>query len=129
MTGWRVKGVNSRLSVSTVTEESRNRAITTNLAEFVELAGGAVGEYAYTRDRPVRPITIHATHDKAHTLGGYFRYTADGTLNSETRCGRNPHLQERTVGQFGRAWPGHPSRSFELSRVISAGHAVIRLYS
>jgi hypothetical protein len=85
MIGWRTKGVKSRLSVSTVTEESRNRAITTNLAEFVELAGGAVGDYAYTRDRPVRPITIHATHDKAHTLGGYFRYTADGTLISETR--------------------------------------------
>ena len=85
MDGWRTKGVKSRLTVSTVTEESRNRAITTNLAEFVELAGGAVGEYAYTRDRPVRPITIHATHDKADTLGGYFRYTADGTLISETR--------------------------------------------
>jgi hypothetical protein len=85
MDGWRTKGVKSRLTVSTVTEESRNRAITTNLAEFVELAGGAVGEYAYTRDRPVRPVTIHATHDKAHTLGGYFRYTADGTLISETR--------------------------------------------
>ena len=85
MTGWRTKGVKSRLSVSTVTEESRNRAITTNLAEFIELAGGAVGDYAYTRDRPTRPVTIHATHDKAHTLGGYFRYTADGTLISETR--------------------------------------------
>jgi hypothetical protein len=85
MTGWRTKGVKSRLSVSTVSEQSRNRAITTNLAEFTELAGGAVGDYAYTRDRPVRPITIHATHDKAHTLGGYFRYTADGTLISETR--------------------------------------------
>jgi hypothetical protein len=85
MTGWRIKGVMSRLNVSTVTEESRNRAINTNLAEFKELAGGAVGEYAYTRDRPVRPIVIHATHDKAHTLNGYLRYTADGTLISETR--------------------------------------------
>jgi hypothetical protein len=83
--GWRTKGVRSRLGVSTVTEESRNRAITTNLAEFIELAGGAVGPYAYTRDRPVRPVTIHATHDKAHTLGGYLRYTADGSLISETR--------------------------------------------
>ena len=85
MDGWRTKGVKSRLNVSTVTEESRNRVITTNLTEFVELAGGAVGPYAYTRDRPVRPITIHATHDKAHTLGGYFRYTAEGLLISETR--------------------------------------------
>lgn len=85
MDGWRTKGVKSRLNVSTVTEDSRNRAIATNLPEFIELAGGAVGQYAYTRDRPVRPITIHATHDKAHTLGGYFRYTADGQLISETR--------------------------------------------
>jgi hypothetical protein len=73
------------LSVSTVTEESRNRVITTNLTEFIELAGGAVGEYSYTRDLPARPVSIHATHDKAHTLGGYLRYTANGTLISETR--------------------------------------------
>ena len=85
MDGWRARGVKSRLLVSTVSEESRRRGITTNLAEFIELAGGAVGDYAYTRDRPVRPVTIHATHDKAHTLGGYLRYTADGTLISETR--------------------------------------------
>ncbi len=85
MRGWRTKGVTSRLNVSVVTEASRNRAIETNLAEFAELAGGSVGEYAYTRDRPTRPVTVHSTHDKAHTLGGYLRYTADGTLISETR--------------------------------------------
>jgi hypothetical protein len=84
-TGWRTKGVKTRLSVNTVTEEGRNRAIQTNLAEFKELAGGAVGEYAYTRDRPVRPAVIHATHDKAHALSGYLRFTADGNLISETR--------------------------------------------
>src|SRR5262245_30686336 len=39
----------------------------------------------HTRDRPIRPITIHATHDKAHTLGGYLRHPADGQLTSETR--------------------------------------------
>ena len=85
MTGWKVKGVKSRLAVAVRTEETRNRAIDTNLAEFNALAGGSVGDYAYTRDRPVRPVVIHATHDKAHTLAGYFRYTADGTLISETR--------------------------------------------
>ena len=85
MAGWKVKGVKSRLTVSTVTAESINRVIRTNLPEFIELAGGAVGPYAYTRDRPVRPITIHATHDKAHTINGYLRYTADGNLISETR--------------------------------------------
>jgi hypothetical protein len=77
-------GCEGRLNVSVVTEASRNRAIETNLAEFTELAGGAVGEYACTRDRPTRPVTVHATHDKAHTLGGYLPYTADGTLISET---------------------------------------------
>lgn len=85
MRGWKTKGVKSRLVVSTRSEESLNRSIETNLPEFIELAGGGVGSYAYTRDRPVRPITIHATRDKAHTLGGYFRYTADGVLISETR--------------------------------------------
>jgi len=85
MDGWRTKGVKSRLMVSTRSDESLNRQIETNLAEFIDLAGGSVGEYAYTRDRPVRPVVIHATHDKAHTLGGYLRYTADGTLISETR--------------------------------------------
>jgi len=85
MTGWRTKGVKSRLTVSTVTATDASTPLTTNLPEFVELAGGAVGAYAYTRDLPTRPIVIHATHDKAHTLGGYFRYTADGNLISETR--------------------------------------------
>ena len=100
MSGWRAKGVASRLVVSTVTEQSRNRAITTNLAEFVELAGGAVGEYSYTRDLPTRPVTIHATHDKAHTLGGYLRYTADGTLISETR---SVGIRIYKQGQWGSA--------------------------
>src|SRR5262249_24543053 len=85
MVGWRAKGVKSRLNVSVRTEESANRALETNLPEFIELAGGAVGQYAYTRDRPVRQVTIHATRDKAHVLSGYFRYTGDGTLISETR--------------------------------------------
>jgi hypothetical protein len=85
MSGWRTRGVTNRLRVSTVTEASQNRTLETNLPEFIELAGGAAGQYSYTRDRPVRPILIHATHDKAHTLNGYFRYTADGILISETR--------------------------------------------
>jgi hypothetical protein len=85
MAGWKTKGVKSRLVVNTVSEQSQNRNIETNLAEFVDLAGGSVGTYGYTRDRPVRPVAIHATHDKAHILNGYFRYTPDGTLISETR--------------------------------------------
>jgi len=85
MSGWKTKGVKTRLNVTTVSEQTQNRNIETNLAEFADLAGGTVGTYGYTRDRPVRPIVIHATHDKAHTVNGYLRYTTDGTLISETR--------------------------------------------
>ncbi|MEX0619251.1 MAG: hypothetical protein WDZ76_09330 [Pseudohongiellaceae bacterium] len=85
MAGWRVSGVESRLNVSEVTEQTGTGTTNTRLAEFSALAGGAVGEYSYTRLRPDRPLVIHATHDKAHVLNGYWRYTADGTLISETR--------------------------------------------
>ncbi len=85
MKGWRTAGVKSRLQVSEVTGQANDRAMNTNLREFVELAGGAVGAYDYTRLRPERPLVIHATHDKAHVLGGYWRYTETGELISETR--------------------------------------------
>jgi hypothetical protein len=100
MSGWKTKGVKSRLAVSVRSQDTQNRTIDTNLAEFNALAGGAVGEYAYTRDRPVRPVVIHATHDKAHTLAGYFRYTADGTLISETR---SVGIRIYKVGHWGSA--------------------------
>jgi hypothetical protein len=85
MTGWRTSGVSSRLNLSEVTASTGTGTLQTNLDEFAELAGGAVGDYDYTRLRPDRPLVLHATHDKAHVLGGYWRYTADGTLISQTR--------------------------------------------
>lgn len=85
MLGWRVDGITSRLNVSEVTATTGTGTTDTRLAEFSDLAGGAVGTYSYTRLRPDRPLVIHATHDKAHVLSGYWRYTADGTLISETR--------------------------------------------
>lgn len=85
MQGWRVSGVSSRLSVSEITATTGTGTTDTRLAEFSDLAGGTVGTYSYTRLRPERPLVLHATHDKAHVLGGYWRYTADGTLISETR--------------------------------------------
>src|SRR6202012_3282719 len=66
MRGWKYKGVKSRLMVSTVSENAGEQ--NTNLAEFIDLAGETVGQYAYTRINPARPLTIHATHDKAHML-------------------------------------------------------------
>lgn len=85
MEGWRVSGVSSRLNVSEVTADTGTGTLNTRLDEFSALAGGTVGEYDYTRLRPDRPLVIHATHDKAHVLNGYWRFTADGTLISETR--------------------------------------------
>ena len=80
-------------------------------------AGRAVGDYAYTRDRPVRPVVIHATHDKAHTLAGYFRYTADGTLISETHSVGIRTYKVGHWGSAGSARPGNASRSIEQQSV------------
>jgi len=85
MAGWRSTGVTSRLRVSEVGELPPNARTDTNLDEFVDLAGQTVGEYSYTRFPPHRPVVLHATHDKAHLRGGYFRYTPEGELISETR--------------------------------------------
>ncbi len=85
MIGWKVSCVKSRLRVSEVTADAGTGTLSTNLDQFVELAGGTVGDYDYTRLRPERPLIIHATHDKAHVLGGYWRYTSTSELISETR--------------------------------------------
>ena len=96
MLGWKVRGVKSRLSVSTVSDEVGEQ--NTNLKEFVELAGGTVGQYDYTRINEHRPLVIHATHDKAHVLGGYTRFTADSRFISETR---SVGIRVRKAGNWG----------------------------
>lgn len=85
MAGWVVSGVTSRLNISTVEELPENAPYETNLEEFVDLAGQTVGAYSYTRHPPRRPVVLHATHDKAHMLGGYWRFTPEGELITETR--------------------------------------------
>lgn len=69
MEGWKTTGVASCLSVSEIAPP-RSGGFNTRLDEFVDLAGGMVGQYDYTRLRPERPLLLHATHDKAHVLGG-----------------------------------------------------------
>jgi hypothetical protein len=51
---------------------------------FYDTAGGGVGDYGYTQILPNERV-LHATVDKAHTFGGYIRYTPDNRLISETR--------------------------------------------
>lgn len=83
MAGWVTKGVKSRLVLKEVS--ATPEPYTTNLKQFVALAGEGVGTYGYTRLIPDRPLVIHATHDKAHLRSGYWRYTPDSILISETR--------------------------------------------
>jgi hypothetical protein len=83
MGGYVTKGVKSRLRVANVTAEAIAKA-DANFPEFAEWAGGAVGEWDYTMNLPQARV-LHATVNKAHTLGGYIRYTRDHTEISETR--------------------------------------------
>jgi hypothetical protein len=98
MKGWKVAGVKSRLVVSEVSDEVGEQ--NTNLKEFVALAGGTVGDYDYTRINPGRPLVIHATHDKAHVLGGYTRFTTQHRFISETR---SVGIRIRKAGNWGSA--------------------------
>lgn len=102
MKGWIVDGVTTRLNVSEITATTGTGTTNTRLAEFSEIAGGTVGDYSYTRLRPDRPLVIHATHDKAHVLNGYWRYTNDGTLISETRGVGIRIWREGNWGDVGR---------------------------
>jgi hypothetical protein len=51
---------------------------------FYAMAGGAVGQYGYTKDLADSKI-LHAGPEKAHALGGYIRYTRENVFISETR--------------------------------------------
>ncbi|HYL37896.1 MAG TPA: hypothetical protein VEV17_18415 [Bryobacteraceae bacterium] len=51
---------------------------------FFEMAGGGVGHYGYTKDLADSRV-LHAGPEKAHTMGGYIRYTPDHVFISETR--------------------------------------------
>lgn len=82
MAGYRVSGVRSRLRVTETTAESVSR-MDANFPQFAEWAGGGVGQWDYTINLPEARV-LHATVNKAHTFGGYIRYTADSRPTSET---------------------------------------------
>ena len=83
MGGYVTKGVKSRVRVSTATAEAIARA-DANFPEFAEWAGGAVGEWDFTMNLPQARL-LHSSVNKAHSLGGYIRYTKGHTEISETR--------------------------------------------
>jgi hypothetical protein len=90
MEPYNTKGVKSRLQVSSPNSntppapgqatEGENPAF----AYFYELCSGGVGKYGYTLELPEARV-LHAGPEKAHTLDGYQRYTADARQISETR--------------------------------------------
>jgi len=82
MAGYKVAGVKSRLRVTDVTPEDVAK-MDANFPQFAEWAGGGVGQWDYTVNLPEARV-LHATVDKAHSFGGYVRYTADHRPTSET---------------------------------------------
>jgi hypothetical protein len=82
MDGYPVDGVKSRLRVTETTPESVASA-DANFDQFAEWAGGGVGPWSYTLNLPEARV-LHASAEKAHTFGGYVRYTADHRPISET---------------------------------------------
>ncbi len=51
---------------------------------FFAMAGGGVGHYGYTMHLADSRV-LHAGPEKAHSMGGYIRYTKDNVFVSETR--------------------------------------------
>jgi hypothetical protein len=51
---------------------------------FYAMAGGGIGHYGYTMTLDDSKV-LHAGPEKAHSLGGYIRYTPDHVFISETR--------------------------------------------
>ena len=93
MEPYNTKGVKTRLAVSQPRppaggQQDYPRERGGNYQEtfkyFYELAAGGMGKYAYTLNLPDARV-LHATVDKAHTLGGYIRYTSDNHEITETR--------------------------------------------
>ena len=80
------KDVKSRLAVRDSRGESGSAEPYTQerFRDFDRLAAGQVGKYGYTRVLPDERV-LHATVDKAHTFGGYVRYTPESVMISETR--------------------------------------------
>jgi hypothetical protein len=88
---------------------------------FFEMAGGRVGLYGYTKNLADARV-LHIGPEKAHTLGGYIRYTPDNVFISETRSLGILVLDKKTniwmngggFGQMMRRDRSNDARSDEL---------------
>ncbi len=116
------KGRKSRLSVAGVPEAAQINALSAQHGEiadyertlgktnivtssgqpgwFFSMAGGGVGHYGYTMHLADSRV-LHAGPEKAHSMGGYIRYTRDNVFISETRS-----LGITVYDKRERAWVG-----------------------
>ncbi|HEY1750854.1 MAG TPA: hypothetical protein VGG29_06305 [Caulobacteraceae bacterium] len=80
------EGVASRLSVRRIAtgEQAQSHTPQTQFDNFSNSARGGFDKYGYTLVLPNQRV-LHATVDKAHTFGGYVRYTPASEIISETR--------------------------------------------
>ncbi|HEX4037598.1 MAG TPA: hypothetical protein VHX37_06030 [Acidobacteriaceae bacterium] len=96
MQPYHVKGVKSRIRVTDNTEDSILHPSADliaqgekSMAQFVAASGGPVGKWSYSLEfagpRGKGTRVLFAGTDKGHIYSGYTRYTADGTMISETR--------------------------------------------
>ena len=110
MEPYRTKGVKSRLQVTETSQEDIDHPtaaamadMTKNMEQFQDLSGGGVGKWASSLEffGPPGTRVLHAGTDKGHVYTGYFRYTADGTLISETRMLQTIVYQRGAPGVWG----------------------------
>jgi hypothetical protein len=97
MDPYKVKGVKSRLRVNNVTQEQIDHLSevvnktggSKNMEKFYKVSGGTVGRWYQSLEFAGRQgegaKIIHASTEKGHVYMGYTRYTADGSVISETR--------------------------------------------
>jgi hypothetical protein len=80
------EGVKSRLSVRQIAtgEQAQSHTPQAQFDNFNNSARGGFDKYGYTLVLPDQRV-LHATVDKAHTYGGYVRYTPQSEMISETR--------------------------------------------
>jgi hypothetical protein len=98
MAGYRAKGIKNRLRVTEMTQEQIDSA-DANFDQFAGWAGGGIGEWAYSLGLPDIRV-LHATVNKAHTMGGYIRFVGDHQVVSETR---SPGIIVYRNGRWGMA--------------------------
>lgn len=109
------KGVKSRLQVrgdrpATTTTTGTPAGFSEDYSEerfsaFNKSAAGGMGLYGYTHVLPNERI-LHATVNKAHSFGGYVRYTPESIMISETRSlGIETYVDGRwgSAGGFGQS--------------------------